>query len=278
MKKIISFAHMMKTAGTSFSKMLIGHFGSRMHIVPGGLKLQNKPYDAEKLKRDIDKYNNRLEVISGHPMRPFVDYGELEDRMIWITFLRDPYKRFVSHYLHEVNWSSGFGKRPDRWSFHEWEQSRGTANYQVRFLAGEPNVQKAIDILHEKMKVVGVTEHFKESLYLLKSELSLNRFYLDLGRSNASLSSKSRRSELMEKEHDFILEKNELDKALYDYAIEHIWPEQLSKVPAECDASGKSQLVRDVNMMRFQLKRQLSYRTSKINIGNIKRFYMRWYR
>ena len=40
-KSILVFAHMMKTAGTALTKQLIGHYGAKLHLVPGGLKMDD---------------------------------------------------------------------------------------------------------------------------------------------------------------------------------------------------------------------------------------------
>ena len=159
---MIAFAHMMKTGGTSFLKMLIWHFGSDMLIIPGGLSLDAKPYDFERLRTDSNLMNDSIEVLSGHVIRPFKDYGVMEKQMDWITFVRNPLKRYVSHYHHSINWDSYYRKNPKE-TIVKWEKRSKMRNYQVRFLAGEENLQKAIDILHQKIKWVVITEKFKDS-------------------------------------------------------------------------------------------------------------------
>jgi hypothetical protein len=56
MNKILVFSHMMKTAGTSISKQLIAHYGSKMHIVPGGLLMNDDCYNKEGFKMIIKSY------------------------------------------------------------------------------------------------------------------------------------------------------------------------------------------------------------------------------
>ena len=46
--RILVFSHMMKTAGTSLSKQLAAHFGRKMYIVPGGLKMGDDYYDKSQ--------------------------------------------------------------------------------------------------------------------------------------------------------------------------------------------------------------------------------------
>ncbi|MDZ7755205.1 hypothetical protein [Rhodohalobacter sp.] len=125
-KKILVFAHMMKTAGTSLSKQLIGHYGNKMHIVPGGLKMGDDYYSETDFEKDLELFNKNLKIISGHPMRPYIDFGRFEDRMAWFTFFRKPQKRYVSHYLHDFKWTNEFAYRRYQQmknkSIIEWEK------------------------------------------------------------------------------------------------------------------------------------------------------------
>jgi hypothetical protein len=75
---ILVFAHMAKTAGTSLSKHLIQHFGKAMHIVPGGVKKRYDWYGENELLKDLALFNNRLKIISGHPLRPYKNFGPIE--------------------------------------------------------------------------------------------------------------------------------------------------------------------------------------------------------
>lgn len=43
---ILVFAHMMKTAGTALTKQLIAHFEAKLHLVPGGLKMDDCYYSV----------------------------------------------------------------------------------------------------------------------------------------------------------------------------------------------------------------------------------------
>jgi hypothetical protein len=125
--RLLVFAHMMKTAGASIGKQLVAHFGGAMHIVPGGLKMGDDYYNYSKLKNDLDRFNQRLKVITGHPMRPYIDFGEeAVQRMLWFAFFREPKKRYVSHYLHNFKWTDGFSytthKDMKDKSIMEWER------------------------------------------------------------------------------------------------------------------------------------------------------------
>lgn len=105
---MLVFAHMMKTAGSSLSKSLIGHFGWRMHTVSGGLALDEVSYGRQQLEADLAKLSGKVNIISGHPLRPWIDWGEVSQDMSWFTFLREPTSRYVSHFFFDMNRSRGF--------------------------------------------------------------------------------------------------------------------------------------------------------------------------
>lgn len=283
MEKILVFAHMMKTAGTSLSKQLIAHFGRRMHIVPGGLKLQDDYYDLEKFEKDLLKLNNRLEMISGHPMRPYIDFGKYEKDMLWFTFFRDPRKRYVSHYLHDYKWTNHFSHNRYRsmndTSIMEWEKVDKFSNYQTKFIAGEENLDKAIEIIEDKFEWVGLTEEYESGLASFKSHFGLSDFHYEIDVTNPNLADKELKIKIHNEHSEFIAEHNSIDVRLYDYIKKKIWPKYNGDTTeTRGDVTGKGIVRRKVNTTLFHLNRQLKFNTSEINLKNIKRFYNRWYR
>jgi hypothetical protein len=273
---------MMKTAGTSLNKQLIEHFGSRMHIVPEGLKMEEDNYGREELETDLQKVRNNLALIAGHPLRPYIDFGPLEHRMEWFTLLRQPEKRYVSHYLHDYKWSQEFSypryRNMKNDSIVEWEKVENCANYQTRFIAGEPNYDKAVDILENKFSWVAITEEYEAALYSFRQHFELDDFRFAVQQSNTSRAAKQKREAVLAEHQDFIAEMNQVDQRLYDYVARTIWP-RFRVEPDQMTCPGpKSRLTSLVNMLRYQANRQLVYRTEKISLDNLIRFYQRWYR
>lgn len=283
MKDILVFAHMMKTAGTSLSKQLIAHFGKRMHIVPGGLKMDHDYYGKQDFQKDLKKLNYKLDMITGHPMRPYIDFGEHEKNMSWFTFFRDPGKRYVSHYLHDYKWSNHFSYKRYRSmknsSIVEWEKIENISNYQTKFIAGEDNFDKAVEVLENKIKWVGLTEEYEESLHSFKSFFGLDDFCFEINVTNSNLAKDEMKEKVWEDYSDFIYDKNETDIRLYKYVKENIWPKfRIENFHKPQNVKGKNVITRKVNTVLFHLNRQLKFGTSEINYQNIKRFYKRWYR
>jgi len=220
-KRILIFSHMMKTAGTALTKQLISHFGSKMHIVPGGLKMNDCYYTQEDFDKDYNKVSGRLEVITGHPLRPHIDFRLPNAELLWFTFLRDPTKRYLSHYLHDYEWSEKFKYRryksmQDK-SIVEWEKIESYSNYQTKFIAGELNLDKAIEILETKMSWVGTANSYSESLLAFRGFFGLDHLYTNSSKTNASLAKKQVKEETWNKYGDFISEQNQIDSQLYKY-------------------------------------------------------------
>lgn len=275
-KSIIAYAHMMKTGGTSFSKTLIQHFGNKMHAVPAGVIISKLEYNKNKFEKDLKRFKGNLKLITGHPMRPHIDFGKYSDNLMWTTFFRNPEKRYLSHYLHDLNYESKNGFSCDRFDIEEWQNVRKNNNYQTRFIAGEENLQKAIDIIETKFNWVGILEDYENSMYSFREQFELNNLHLDFKRTNSALETKEFKKEVKKKYSDFIKENNKIDNELYKYVVENVYPRfKLDDKPD--NIKGKPGIIRDVNMLKYFVKRLESDNVAKINSKNIKKFMTRWF-
>lgn len=281
MKDILVFSHMMKTAGTALSKEIIQHYGPKVHIVPGGLRLNHTYYTSEKLANDILKKNHQLKVLIGHPLRPHIDFNQANYNLRWFTFLRKPSERYLSHFLHQYKWTKNFQQRRYR-SMKEvniinWEKIDNFANYQCRFICGEANADKAVEVLEEKFEWVGITEDYKRAIQSFKSHFDLNNMYTKQGLTNRSLANDNLKKDTVRRHWDFIQEMNKEDDKLYDYVLKRVWPKCLIENSNDSRVS-TTEFRRFLNMLRFQIDRQLKFQTADLNVRNLKRFYNRWYR
>src|SRR5688500_5184095 len=94
---MLAYTHIPKTAGSTLTEILIRHYGANLiSIIPRN----GQTYSYSNLKEDLQIYKNPLCIV-GHYLKPFVDFKEFNDKMEWITFLRDPVKTFVSLYVHQ---------------------------------------------------------------------------------------------------------------------------------------------------------------------------------
>jgi len=215
--EIIIFCHIPKTAGTTLQMLLRRHYG-RFHLdVAGGTV-----YSRALLERDL-RLHPRVRSLAGHPLRPFADYGEYAERLRWYTFLRQPIERCISHYQHAVE------KHQAPRSFRDWVRDPENWNWHVRFLSGGQDLAAARQILEEKMRFVGLTERFDESLLLLRERLGLQDFAVAYGRPrNIARTGEVRRrvQASFEEYREEVTEHNRLDLELYDHVAHHLYPRQ----------------------------------------------------
>ena len=100
---MIVFCHMVKTAGTTINYIFRNNFGINyvnVYTITGkkdflGRELCTKDDLSYFLKR-----NKLIKCISGHSVRPYSDLGYNKYDLKYITFLRDPVTRYLSHYNH----------------------------------------------------------------------------------------------------------------------------------------------------------------------------------
>lgn len=220
---ILAFCHVPKTGGIAFNQILRQQFGGRhldaiVRFRPGTRRNQ-KAYTLADLELDRWIYP-RLCSIAGHHLSPAADYGELGKRFRWVTILRDPSRRFVSHYVHQVE------KMEINEDFETWMSHTRHSNVQVKQLAGSEDVALAIEILRARC-VVGLLEHYEQSMQMFQR--SVPELALHVGRVPKVNSAKGRvdARALAQKHAAQIRKCNQLDQELYDFALNVMWPEQL---------------------------------------------------
>lgn len=178
-------------------------------------------YGPRDLDLDLRLYPG-VRAISGHPLRPYVDYGRHEERLRWITMLREPNERLFSHYRYYC------ARHAVAMTFEEWCRERGerAADLQVRWIAGTPDLARAKELLATRFVRVGDQDDFDTSLALFAPLMATARFPTSVGwvenRSGASLEPSDR---------ELAGRYNELDLALYEFFRTEIWPRQLDEAP-----------------------------------------------
>ena len=141
-KRILAFIHIPKAAGSTVTHILRSKFGlNHCRVIS-----KDEVYKPKDLIFD-QKIYPRLQSISGHQLRPHINFGSFEEQLFWFVMLREPVERFISQYKwwrHTNN---------SKISFEKWCEIKGKkfADFQVKWLAGESNVEKAIEILDRKI-------------------------------------------------------------------------------------------------------------------------------
>lgn len=173
---------------------------------------------------DVAQLEDRaaIELVEGHFR--FGLHRLFPQEATYITLVRDPVDRVVSHYdyvrreeahpLHDEVISRGLDLR----EYVESGLSGELENGQVELLAEGGGLEEAKRNLVEHFPVVGVTERFDESILLFQREFG---WRLPLY-ARVNVTDKKRRSTIDTRTRALILERNELDAGLYAFAVERL--------------------------------------------------------
>ncbi len=259
----VIFIHIPKTGGITLRRVLEQQYPpSQVHV----FDYENLLFAIARFGRLLPAQRAQYRLFIGH-----VYFGL--DRLLpmpstYITFLRDPVERIISHYYFDRTLTrDAFGqeRKPSRISLFEYLNDPNrieTQNYQVRMLAGvSPRggesqlTRAALDTAKENLKnrfsVVGLTEEYDTSLLLLQRAFGWT--IPPYARRNVT-KTKPPRSEIDARAREWMEEHNTLDRELYAFGSELF--------QAQCAAYGDS-LPRD--LAHFRAKNELYQQTLVAN-------------
>ena len=221
---MIVFLHIPKTAGSTFQFILENTFG---------LSACHTNHTKQSFFRQDDfefarKFFPRLKSLAGHNLR---DPLALDlPGAFHVTFLREPVARVFSQFQ-DMALTGG-----KTWTFEEFMRQSDTAeNLHVRLMAGEPNLDKAKKYL-ERCDFVGLTEKFNLSLHVL-NQLSPYPLNLNYKRRRTATTNAVRQPvENDPRMIELVRERNQLDLALYDFAVREIFPKFCAQAGLAPDA------------------------------------------
>jgi hypothetical protein len=232
-----AFVHIDKTAGTTLKSILRRSFGSRHCDIR--LPLAKKSCDGLDHRAAIDLADLRrvrrvyrnLIGFAGHNVKAHTELGRQCPDIRFFTLLRDPVARFRSHFL---NRSEQYRQEDfDRWTTESWIH-----NWQTKMIAGEPNAEKAIEVLSTRIGFVGLTERFDESLMMLGQWLQVPGFCAEYRRLN-QYSQKGNAVDAARKRdattyldtdsvRSLMQELNTEDQKVYGYVAATLYPRQIA--------------------------------------------------
>jgi hypothetical protein len=181
---------------------------------------------AQQLEKFIKSCKINVKGVGGHMIVPYTGYESVvKEPIFYFTFLRNPADRYLSFLNHRIN------RMKFDWDLEHFMGIDQFYNLQTRKLAGEENLQKAIDNIEAKVDFVGFMNKFDESLVLLKDKMNFTDFNIRYQKSNVLVKPKIRYSykELNQKEQDRVNENNQLDIQLYDYVENNIYPRYINE-------------------------------------------------
>jgi len=224
------FVHIPKTGGTTLDQVLNREAGGNVYWLSGGAR------DAmDRLAEMPVEESTRFDLYAGH--LPWGLHTAIAAPCRYVTMLRHPVERLVSHYYH-VHGEPGHRSYKQivegGMSLLDFVTSDITLevdNLQTRFVAGlEANdaapldgctellLETALENLQESFAGFGVQEYFDESLLLLHDALGWAHqpFYVSQ-RVNAS---RPRHREISDEVREAITRRNQLDIRLHAWATE----------------------------------------------------------
>ncbi|MGB1206214.1 MAG: sulfotransferase family 2 domain-containing protein [Chitinophagales bacterium] len=234
----IFFMHIPKTAGTTLSNII---------------KREYKESDigmAYPRKTDMSKFDTlfaekQFKIVLGHYKFGFHQLAK--DNFVYVTFLRNPVKRTISHYKHFVKQTHRKHLLEKYTNLEAFATSPWGSNFQTKYFAGlqeeafleqqDKALQMAKQNLKQHIECLGITEKFDESLVLMQPILewkNINYVRQNVGQGMVSKyfkpEKKATAAKFSEQTIAIIKENNQLDIALYNFAVA-LFEERTRKMP-----------------------------------------------
>lgn len=257
---ILAFAHIPKTAGTTLTLLLRQHFGTRLMSAKCRPSSRWNSYRYVDLLTDLSVYP-RVRCIAGHALKPFANFREFDSRLQWFTFIREPYARFISHYVHQQTGKHDLHKL----DLNAWAKKFQRSNWITRMIAGEEDVEAAKQIIMQKRILICLTDHFQESLQHLCSAYELRNFNTDSSRNLMVTRSNALKEQIKANYTTYqetVEANNALDKQLYDYARTEIWPmqqEEFKQTEFSLKPAKQNSVSQLYNRIAYQVKDKFIY-------------------
>ena len=258
------FLHIPKTAGTSFLDVL-----KRVYPTDGVYEIYGEISDRiEKLQALPELERRKINCLSGH--YKFGLHEDLPGSATYVTFLRDPVERVISHYYYVRRFP---GHRLNSAITEDGVSLRGyvdldpeLSNGQVRMIAdGEDDtpqdelLEQALQNLQNRFPVIGITERFDTSVTVMSHCFDWPSASVYYWKRNVS-SSRPSVQEIDPDVRQYIESKNQVDRALYERASEWL-DEHVEKMGADF----RLQLWR----MRVISRVYSKYRSTRSGIGRL---------
>lgn len=259
MRPFICFVHIGKNGGTTFHQILHDNL-PRFFSIDYHQKT-NGEFNKDYLKKFLQ--GTSAQGVGGHTVKPYLDYESVVKRPVfYITFLREPVKRYVSLVNHRMyqGWS------PDIEHTFTFERYQ---DYQTRHLTGKRELNGAIEMI-QRINFVGILEEYDLSLLLLQQQLKpYFDFKINYKKENVAKDRNTNfysKDTLSEAHLNRIKTENALDIQLYQRGLE-----RFEKVKANYPGDLKADLAAFQEKNKHYHRKKSKYYFHKAKNGLVKK-------
>lgn len=243
---LVVFTHIHKTAGISFTNVLMDNCPSGSAYLPyvfarkdkNGLPktLDSPDEDILKVKNFLAQADERLMLVACHA--PFGIHRFTTRRCVYVSMLRQPLEKCLSHF------SFSYEKRDSALAksvlqYFDFDLERVLAeksafefmNDQTRVITGSSKVEMGIEdvelakeIILEHYLFVGVTEQYDRGVEHLRNLLrlpNLRRYHHNTQRNKSTNLAK-----ISPKTRALLVDMNQIDMMLYDWVVKEYLPKK----------------------------------------------------
>lgn len=214
--------------------------------------------------RHVKRLHRRLECLSGEQLSPAGDLYEMHPDLRFFTFVREPINRCVSNFQWRLNCmvKYHYPGLPTRWMPSKWRVPGDLKafvrewveicqrNLQTQRIAGCQDADRAIEILQQRVGLVGMLEHFDESLLMWREWTGRSGLNLAYRPKNVSARGKFPQPKVLRqlmaedsKIADLVIEANELDQRLYRFVRTELFPAQRARYERALRKADRDSLV-----------------------------------
>ncbi len=229
-EETVIFFHIPKAAGMTLSRIIERQYWPTSIFTISGV---HSEISVDAFKQLPEGLRRKIKAIKGHMGFGLHEY--LPQPSTYITMLRDPVDRIVSHYhyalqrgTHHYLYHSITSKHMTLADYASSGISPELNNGQTRLLSGVESLNKLTNFepctsemlaraksnLKQYFSVVGLSGRFDESLIILKKVLGWNNIYYH--RRNET-KNRPRKEDVSEETRNIIRKQNELDIELFEY-------------------------------------------------------------
>ena len=253
---LLAFVHIEKSAGRSLTDLL-----HRNYLISySGVRPLSPASERKFCPSDLITYkrlNPFLRCIAGHSIVPYSELNQVDPDIQYITLIREPLTRCVSHY------TGGFGRNSEiPFSFEEYLDMDFAKNFQTKKICGQENAEIAIKVLREHFIAVGLMEQFKEFLLYLNFKLGGE---LQIAFKNRNVRSRANYDKYLNKYRDQLIENNKEDLILYEAVEKEILPEQRKIYPGNLILDAEQLINAELSGVRMKWYLALGYERIFLN-------------